>query len=40
MVVRVRRLTPSWLRRGPQHYAGWMQNSAGFKAEIVADDDE
>ncbi|WP_115918571.1 VOC family protein [Microbacterium sp. 1154] len=25
---------------GPQHYAGWMQNSSGFKAEIVADDDE
>lgn len=22
---------------GPQHYAGWLQNSAGFKAELVAD---
>lgn len=22
---------------GPDHYAGWLQNSAGFKAEIVAD---
>jgi len=21
---------------GPDHYAGWMENSAGFKAEIVA----
>jgi len=25
---------------GPAHYAGWMENSAGFKAEIVADEDE
>lgn len=23
---------------GPGHYAGWMENSAGFKAEIVAGD--
>ncbi len=23
---------------GPDHYAGWLQNSAGFKAEVVADD--
>lgn len=23
---------------GPDHYAGWLENSAGFKAEIVADD--
>lgn len=22
---------------GPDHYAGWLENSAGFKAEIVAD---
>lgn len=22
---------------GPDHYAGWLGNSAGFKAEIVAD---
>ncbi|MFJ2368865.1 VOC family protein [Microbacterium sp. NPDC087665] len=22
---------------GPDHYAGWLQNSAGFKAEVVAD---
>ena len=22
---------------GPQHYAGWLENSAGFKAELVAD---
>ncbi|MGN7968249.1 VOC family protein [Microbacterium sp. 22296] len=22
---------------GPSHYAGWLENSAGFKAEIVAD---
>ncbi len=22
---------------GPDHYAGWVENSAGFKAEIVAD---
>jgi len=22
---------------GPGHYAGWLENSAGFKAEIVAD---
>ena len=22
---------------GPEHYAGWLENSAGFKAEIVAD---
>lgn len=22
---------------GPQHYAGWLENSAGFKAEIVAE---
>ncbi|MBF4459490.1 VOC family protein [Pseudoclavibacter sp. VKM Ac-2867] len=21
---------------GPQHYAGWLENSAGFKAEVVA----
>ncbi len=24
---------------GPDYYAGWLENSAGFKAEIVADDD-
>jgi catechol 2,3-dioxygenase-like lactoylglutathione lyase family enzyme len=24
---------------GPGHYAGWLENSAGFKAEIVADDE-
>lgn len=23
---------------GPGHYAGWLENSAGFKVEIVADD--
>lgn len=23
---------------GPQHYAGWLENSAGFKVEIVADE--
>ena len=23
---------------GPDHYAGWLENSAGFKAEIVATD--
>lgn len=23
---------------GPDHYAGWLQNSAGFKAEVVADE--
>lgn len=23
---------------GPDHYAGWLENSAGFKAEIVAED--
>ncbi len=23
---------------GPDHYAGWLENSAGFKAEIVADE--
>ncbi|WP_285137465.1 VOC family protein [Microbacterium sp. lyk4-40-TSB-66] len=23
---------------GPTHYAGWLENSAGFKAEIVADE--
>ncbi|GAA1604922.1 VOC family protein [Leucobacter chromiireducens] len=23
---------------GPQHYAGWIENSAGFKVEIVADE--
>lgn len=22
---------------GPDHFAGWLENSAGFKAEIVAD---
>lgn len=22
---------------GPDHYAGWLENSAGFKAELVAD---
>lgn len=22
---------------GPAHYAGWLENSSGFKAEIVAD---
>ena len=22
---------------GPDHYAGWLENSAGFKAEIVAE---
>ena len=21
---------------GPEHYAGWLENSAGFKAELVA----
>lgn len=24
---------------GPHHYACWLENSAGFKVEIVADDD-
>lgn len=24
---------------GASHYAGWLENSAGFKAEIVADED-
>lgn len=24
---------------GPEHYAGWLQNGAGFKVEIVADPD-
>jgi len=24
---------------GPQHYAGWLENVAGFKVEIVAEDD-
>lgn len=24
---------------GPSHYAGWLENSAGFKAEIVAVED-
>lgn len=23
---------------GPQHYAGWLENSAGFKVELVADE--
>lgn len=23
---------------GPDHYAGWLENTAGFKAEIVADE--
>ncbi|GAA3606420.1 VOC family protein [Agrococcus terreus] len=23
---------------GPDHYAGWLENSAGFKAELVADE--
>lgn len=23
---------------GPGHYAGWLENSAGFKAEVVADE--
>lgn len=23
---------------GAEHYAGWLENSAGFKAEVVADD--
>lgn len=22
---------------GEEHYAGWLENSAGFKAEVVAD---
>lgn len=22
---------------GPEHYAGWLENSAGFKVEVVAD---
>lgn len=22
---------------GPDHYAGWLENSAGFKVEVVAD---
>jgi len=25
---------------GPEHYAGWLENSAGFKAEIVADESQ
>lgn len=24
---------------GPSHYAGWLENSAGFKAEIVSDEE-
>ncbi|MBT9607096.1 VOC family protein [Microbacterium sp.] len=24
---------------GPEHYAGWLENSAGFKAEIVAEEE-
>lgn len=24
---------------GPQHYAGWIENSAGFKVEIVANEE-
>lgn len=24
---------------GPSHYAGWVENSAGFKAELVADEE-
>lgn len=24
---------------GPDHYAGWLENSAGFKVEVVADGD-
>ena len=23
---------------GPYHYVGWLENSAGFKAEVVADE--
>jgi len=23
---------------GPDHYAGWLENAAGFKAEVVADE--
>ncbi|MBT2483817.1 MULTISPECIES: VOC family protein [unclassified Microbacterium] len=23
---------------GPDHYAGWLENSTGFKAEVVAED--
>lgn len=23
---------------GPDHYAGWLENSAGFKAEVVAEE--
>ena len=23
---------------GPAHYAGWLENSSGFKAEVVADE--
>jgi catechol 2,3-dioxygenase-like lactoylglutathione lyase family enzyme len=23
---------------GPDHYAGWLENSAGFKTEVVADE--
>ncbi len=26
-----------WLLGGPDHYADWLENSAGAKAEIVAD---
>ncbi|WP_163541240.1 VOC family protein [Occultella kanbiaonis] len=25
---------------GPDHYAGWLENSAGFKAEIVAEGED
>jgi hypothetical protein len=24
---------------GPQHYAGWLENAAGFKVEVVAADE-
>lgn len=24
---------------GPDHYAGWLESSAGFKVELVADDE-
>lgn len=27
-----------WLLGGPDHYAGWLEDSAGAKAEIVADE--
>ncbi len=23
---------------GPAHYAGWLENAAGFKVEVVADE--